>query len=251
VQVLSAPGAIIVDAASYLLSGLCLVWIRQPERSPDPPDAPSNLWGEMGSGVRFVTGHRTLRALLGCTAMSSFFNAALEAVFLLYFTQHLGLNAVQLGIIFGAGSVGFLLGALLPTKLANITGIGPSIMIGMVILALADFIAPLVWGPIWVIVALLMIAQLFFGLGLTLFSVGQVSVRQASTPDALQGRMNATFDFAVSGIIPLGALVGGLAGELVGLRSTLVLAAAGELLSVAWLLWSPMRTMRTPIVDME
>jgi Na+/melibiose symporter-like transporter len=115
----------------------------------------------------------------------SFFNAVLEAIFLLYYSQNLGLSAVQLGIIFGAGSIGFFVGVLLPTKVASAIGLGPSIIVGMVTLALADMVAPLVGGPVRLNVGLLIAAQVCFGLGLTLFSVGQVSVRQAATPDAI------------------------------------------------------------------
>jgi hypothetical protein len=58
---------------------------------------------------------------------------------------------------------------------------------------------------------------------------------------ALQGRMNATLSFLVSGMLPLGALAGGALGEVLGLRATITLAAVGSLLSVLWVLFSPVR----------
>jgi hypothetical protein len=66
-------------------------------------------------------------------------------------------------------------------------------------------------------VATLILADFLFGVGLTIFSVGQVSLRQGLTPDHLQGRMNATMAF---------------------------IAALGELLSVGWLLVSPLPALR-------
>jgi predicted MFS family arabinose efflux permease len=95
-----------------------------------------------------------------------------------------------------------------------------------------------------VIVAILILAQFTFGFGLTIYDVGQVSLRQAVTPDRLQGRMNATMQVIGLGIVPLGGLLGGALGEVIGLRETLIVAAVGEILSVGWLLLSPLRTLR-------
>jgi hypothetical protein len=63
-------------------------------------------------------------------------------------------------------------------------------------------------------ILVLMAAQFFFGLGLTIFNIGQVSVRQTVTPDHLQGRMNATLSFIAAGSVPLGGLLGGGLGEM-------------------------------------
>ena len=56
---------------------------------------------------------------------------------------------------------------------------------------------------------------------------------------ALQGRVNATFGFLVSGMLPLGALSGGALGEILGLRNTIILAAVGSLFAFLWVLFSP------------
>ncbi len=71
-----------------------------------------------------------------------------------------------------------------------------------------------------------------------------MSLRQGVTPDRLQGRMNATLGLIAGAAASLGSLLGGLLGEVLGLRATLVLAALGEMLSISWLLLSPIRTMR-------
>jgi len=52
--------------------------------------------------------------------------------------------------------------------------------------------------------------------------------------------------------MPIGALVGGLLGETVGLRGTLVIAASGVLLAAAWLAASPVRGLRSvPLLEDE
>jgi hypothetical protein len=109
--------------------------------------------------------------------------------------------------------------------------------------ALSDLLVPLARGPFPVVVTTLITAQFFFGLGLTIFGVGQVSLRQAITPDPLQGRMNATMNFIGASPVPLGELLGGILGEAIGLRTILFVAALGEALSVGRLLFSPLRVL--------
>jgi predicted MFS family arabinose efflux permease len=91
---------------------------------------------------------------------------------------------------------------------------------------------------------MLAIAQFLFGAGYLVFNINQVSLRQALTPDHLQGRMNATMSFMLYGVVPAGAILGGVLGTTVGLRPTLFLAALGEILAILWLILSPVWSLR-------
>jgi predicted MFS family arabinose efflux permease len=90
----------------------------------------------------------------------------------------------------------------------------------------------------------LIAAQVFSGIGHPIYSINQLSLRQALTPDRLLGRVNASRRFVVFGIGPLGALAGGVLGQSIGLRGTLGVAATTLGLSVLWMILSPLRTMR-------
>ena len=79
--------------------------------------------------------------------------------------------------------------------------------------------------------------------GACIYDIAQISLRQAATPAPLLGRMNATVRFLNWGPIPVGAFVGGLLGESIGLRPTLWIAAIGSLLPAIPLLFSPVRSM--------
>ncbi len=253
VQLVTAPIAIAVDAISFLVSALFLGLIRTPEPAPELSDQQQNMWREIGEGLRLVSGNRLLRAVAGCIGTVNLFNSVLEAVFVLYVTRELGIGPVLLGLVFAGGSVGFLLGTLLPDWLTRRFGLGYGIVGGLLLVGLSDLLIPLVDGSVAVaaIVMVLMTAQFFFGLGLVIFNTGQMSVRQAITPDRLQGRMNATMSFIAGASVPFGGLIGGGLGEMIGLRTTLLLAALGEILAVLWLLFSPMRTLREQPALME
>jgi hypothetical protein len=76
------------------------------------------------------------------------------------------------------------------------------------------------------------------------YYVNAVSVRQALTPDRLRGRVNATMRFIAGGMLPIGALIGGALGTILGVPATLVVAVFGMLLAVLWLYLSPVRALR-------
>ena len=244
VQLLTAPFAIVADAISYLVSALLLARIRTVEPKPARPDRSRRLSTEIGEGLRIVLGDPRLRVIVGSRGILNLFNAMLEAVFVLYVVRSLDISAGALGVIFAVGSVGFLVGALLPGRIGDRVGVGWATIGGIALVGLSDLLVPLASGSMMVVVPLLVAAQFLFGLGLTVFNVHQTGMRQALVPDHLRGRATATSRVLVTALIPAGALLGGIAGEVIGLRATLVIAALGELLPAFWLLNSPLRTMR-------
>jgi predicted MFS family arabinose efflux permease len=149
-----------------------------------------------------------------------------------------------LGIIFAGSGAGFLLGAVLTNRTAQYFPAGTIIIGAAVIGSLATLVVPLASGPTWFVVSTLTAALLLRGLALMHFDLNVLTMRQSLTPDHFLGRVTATTRLAVRGVAPIGALLGGFLGELIGLQATLLVAALGGLLSVLWLWFSPLNTIK-------
>jgi predicted MFS family arabinose efflux permease len=186
-----------------------------------------------------------LRSIAGCTATSNLFSNAMQAVYVLYATRELGIEPALLGIIFAAGGPGALLGSLLAGRVSDRFGFGATIIGSILIGGLANLLMPLAGGPLPVVASMLMLAWFIGGLCSPVYNINQVSLRQAITPDRLQGRMNATVRFIVWGTIPIGALLGGILGQAIGLWPTLLSMALGSLLAPLWVVFSPVRHLRS------
>jgi MFS family permease len=253
VEIFTAPYAVLLDAVSFLGSGLFILRIRKEEEPPVPAHSgpKPSLWTELKEGLRFVLGNPNLRAQAGCTATSNFFSNVSFAIFLVFAVRELGLSAGVIGIIFSVGSAGSLLAAFSAMRLSNRFGIGPT-TIGV----------GLLWGPAALLVAfapagnaaipILVAAVFIFGFTVVIYNIVQVSYRQAICPPRLQGRMNSVMRFIVWGTIPIGSLIGGALGTWLGLRETLVVGAIGGALSILWIVFSPQRHLRempAPIED--
>jgi MFS family permease len=100
-------------------------------------------------------------------------------------------------------------------------------------------------GPVWFIVFTLTAGFFISSWVNPFYNITQVSLRQAITPHRLLGRMNASMRFLVWGTMPIGSLLGGLLGEVIGLRMTLLVAALGGFLAVLPVLFSPVRHLKT------
>ena len=243
VQLLTAPLAIAVDALSFLVSGVCLWFMRTPE-TPPAPARRGNVAGEIGEGWRTLFHHPLLRAMTIGSALGSLAISVQGVVFMLFLTRELGLPPVLQGIILASSGFASLAGTVLAGRVTRRYGPGPAIIGGTLLVSLAMGAVPLAGGPAPAALALLVAAQVLHGIGTPIYSISQVSLRQAITPDRLLGRVNASRRFLVFGIGPLGALLGGFLGETIGLRSTLAVGAGGMALSLAWVVLSPLRTLR-------
>jgi MFS family permease len=244
VQLVTAPMAMLVDALSYVASVISLLFIRVKE--PDPLRADGRaIWAELREGLAIVLGNPLLRSIAGCTGTSNLFGNAMQAVYVLYVTRELGLQPATIGLIFAMSGPGALLGAVVAGKLASSFGLGRTIVGSIFLGGLANLLVPLAGGPPALTIGMLMAAMFFGGVANPVYNINQVSLRQAITPDHLQGRMNASMRFIVWGTIPIGALLGGALGQVFGLWPTIVAMVLADLLAPAWVLFSPVRQLRT------
>jgi MFS family permease len=242
VGLFGAAYAIVVDAASFLVSTVATVCIRKKEAPPPPRPEHATLRSDMREGLGFVLGHPILRKVVGCTATSNFASggfAALEAVFLV---RVLGTSATVIGLIFTVGSVGGLIGGLLAGRIGRAVGTARVIWLSI-----------LVGGPFQVLAAMA-----FSGWGVSLFALAifagsassvvyntaQVSYRQSICPPALLGRMNASVRFIVWGTLPLGAIAGGIVGTAIGVREAMYVFAFIGWSAALWVIFSPLFGMR-------
>jgi len=246
IGLISAPIAIIVDVMSYLLSAGCLAPLNTKRADSGMRSGGGNMLADISEGLRFVMKQPLIRVLTGRAGTYNFFVATLSSVYVLYLTREMGLSPVELGLIFGGGGFGALLAAVVGTRLVQLWGMGPVIMGAAVISGVGALGIPLVRGPALVVVVLLTGSQAIIGFGTLLYDMTQISLRQAVTPERILGRANATVRFVVWGTRPFGALLGGLLGEVVGLRPSLAIASAGMLAAVLWLIGSPLQSVREP-----
>ncbi|WP_214406530.1 MFS transporter [Pseudonocardia lacus] len=236
VQLVGAAGAVLLDALSFLVSAAALALMRG--REEVAARSGRTLRAEIGEGLRYVLGHRLLRAITACTGTANLFGGALMAVQVLYLATGLDLPAAAVGLVLSAAGVAGVAGAL--TAGWWIRRLGQArVVVG----------ALLVTGPPLLLVAagdpvLFAVGLAAESYGAVLYNVAQVSFRQAICPDRLLGRMNASIRFLVWGTIPVGGLLGGALGELLGLRGALLVAAVGTMLAPLWLLLSPLRGLR-------
>jgi MFS family permease len=241
IQALTAPYAVLVDAASFLWSAAWVGAIKvrppKPDRRPD-----RHLGREIKEGLSFVLGNRMLRAIAMCTGSSNLMSSMSLAVFYVLLAGQLGISPGLIGIIMSASAVGGLIGSLVAGRVAERLGQGPTIWISIAAGAPLAFVAPFVHKD-WTLV-LLALAQILWWVTVVIYNITQVSFRQGLCPPHLLGRMNATMRFLVWGTMPLGGLLGGILGQTIGVRETLLLAAIGGCFPFLPVFLSPLRRMR-------
>ncbi len=245
VNLLTAPVAILIDAISFVVSGILLGSIRRPEPPPPPAAERDHVLAEIREGLRLVGHDPVLRGLvggmMGLAAMWGIFGA----IWLLFVVDELRLDPALIGVIAALGGFGSLLGALLASRATARFGIGNVIIASMLFAAFGNLLIPLApAGLPLVAVACLLGQQLIGDTAVTVFDVTEISVRQARVGDRQLGRVNATVRVATVVAQLTATLAGGLLAELIGLRGAAFLAPIGALLG-AWALWaSPVRSLR-------
>ena len=245
VQLFAAPLTIFLDSLSYLASAFFLWRIRNVEAAPQPPgpEGHPSIVSEVRAGLRYVVSHRYLRSIAACTGTSNLFGTMVLALFLLYAVRDLHLEPAAIGLAGMFASIGALLGAVTANRLAERLGVGSAILVGVVFSSLGMLLVPLAPPGNVAVVFLAVSGALGAGFSV-IYNVNQVSLRQAITPDAMQGRMNATMRFLVWGTIPIGTMLGGILGNLIGVHETIWVGAILGLGAFLPVFFSPVRSLQ-------
>lgn len=242
VQLFTAPIAIVVDALSFLISAILLRRIRTQEPVHKTPHHQRNVWREIGEGLCMLFRDSLLRSMTVSSASGSLALSVQGAVLMLYLAGELEIAPAVLGVIFATQGAASLVGAVMAGEFGQRFGAGPAFVWGTLVSCVGCLFIPLATGPTTVAAPLLIAAHLLLGFGAPIYSVNQISLRQAITPDRLLGRVNASRRFIVFGVAPLGALIGGALGGLIGLRATLAVGGLGMLMAFLVAFVSPRRT---------
>jgi MFS family permease len=202
-------------AAAYLLAAASLLLIRGSFR-PVREGPPTRLHEDIAEGLRYLLGHRLLRVLAIMVGIGNLSSTAAFSVFVLYAVEPgpLGLDEVGFGLMTTALAVGSLVGSFLVERLERLLGRANLLAVSMVSFA-ATVIAPVLTTNV-PLIALIWVVTGAIGIA---WNVITVSLRQKIVPDALLGRVNATYRLLAWGTMPLGAALGGLIGETLGLAA--------------------------------
>jgi len=232
VQLVTAPIAILADAISFV----CLAAVLRSIRDLEPPRAraePDSLLREVREGMAALLGHPVLRSITVTTTLVNLTIALVTPILILYMVRTLHLSPAVVGVVLMVYGMGGVLGALAGGAMAGRLPVHATLGLGLLLCASGSLLIAAAAGPMLLTLAVLVTGMAAFGFGVPFFNVNQLSLRQSVTPARLQARVHATSRTLTWGALPLGAFVGGLLGEHLGLRPTLAISGAGTLAAAA------------------
>lgn len=241
---IKAPLLLLADAISFAVSAVTLLFISDQEM-PAAKENRRPLRIEIREGLAFVYRQRFIRTIALTTATTNFFSTMIWTLLPVFILRTMHVPATAFGVMMSVGSVGGLIGAALCSKLIAKIGEGPLIALSATLSGVAICAIPLAgYVPAAFVVPLLVVCELVNSFSVLTYNITQVTARQRLCPPQLLGRMNASIRFFIWGVMPVGALLAGWLGTIMGTQATIWIGGIGSLASAAFVLFSPMRSLR-------
>jgi MFS family permease len=223
--------ALLVDAASYLVSAACFRAMR-----PWGVKAvqQGSVWSRLVLGFRLNWADPVLRRVVVAAVTLNSGGPIFVTVLPVLAYQGLGISVGVFGAAMSAGAGGAVIGALVAPKISDRLGLGRTMAWGLLLHCLVGL--GILAAP--ALPAALVIGVTFgcYGFFMSCINVCSAPIRQSRMTAENQGVMHAAFRTVTWGVIPLAALVGGtavtlLTGSLGVLDAAKVVMAGGTLLA--------------------
>ncbi|MEU6789770.1 MFS transporter [Nonomuraea angiospora] len=241
VQLLGAPRTLFATALGALASVVFLGTIKAPDKPPAVTERTPLLRG-IREGLSFLWRDRLLRMLATSTVAGNLCTSAVLGLSVLFLAQVVKLPPSTIGLLLMSGGIGGLIGGFTASWLSRRYGTARMTWLAVTLGSPFGLLLPMTQAD-WRVVCFA-ITSIALTWSATLLNVGQVTYRQTVTPEHLLGRVNASVRFMTWGIMPLGALLGGLLAQQIGVREALWVIMGARLLTFVPLLFSPLPRMR-------
>ncbi|WP_405201544.1 MFS transporter [[Kitasatospora] papulosa] len=244
VQAFGAVAGLLANALSFLVSWISLraIQVTEPPPSPPPEVRRRRLRTEVRDGLRFLFRDRILRTLAVFSAVSNIALTGMSSIEVAFLVRTVGAGEAVVGAVLTLCGLGGVLGVLVSHQVSRRYGSARAVVICLCGAAPFTLLFPLT-GP---------------GAGLAFFVVGGVGVgagvvaaniitdtfRQRYCPPDLIGRVSASAAVISFGAIAVGGLLGGVLGELSGVRETMWMMTGMYTLATVALVCSPIRKLR-------
>jgi predicted MFS family arabinose efflux permease len=239
VQLIGAPVAILADVASYLASAALMRSLPRPAHRREPGEEAVPMRVLIGDGIRFVRRNQVMFPCVLWATTTNFVEGATLALSPLFLVRILHLPAAAVGAILTSSGIGALAGAALTPRVVRRLGSARACRYTGVLESLSGLLLPLAGPGAGVVLYALGLAG--SDAGTVVGSIATRTHRQTASPPELLPRVMATVRFISWGVVPLGALGGGLAAAAFGIRPALWLFSGIGLLGPVWLWASPVR----------
>lgn len=221
IRLVGAPAALLADALSFVVSAVSIATIKA--REPAPARSDASPLADIRAGFSQTMRHPLFRMIPIAAAYTNLGFAAITALQLVFFVRVLHLSTATIGVLFSLGSLGGVLGAILAGGAARRFGeatvlrLAPTIGLPFIILLPLASAGPRL--------ALAVLASLAPQAGAVIFNTVGMATLQRTVAVEMLARTTASIRVLTRTALAMGAIVGGLLGSAVGIRSALWLAA--------------------------
>jgi MFS family permease len=229
------PLAFAADAVSFVASGVALTGLRSLDEvaTAEPPDAGDaaavlpSVRADVAEGVRRLWADRPMVRVLVLLAAVNVVSVCVEAQFVPYAQEVLGLGGLGIGAYFALGGVAAVVTSLLAGRAARPRG--DAIVVGLVVFASGVLVAGL--APSHLTAAL---AYVGAGVGSALAATHAAALRQSRFPVRLQGRVSMAVRAAIVAVLPIPLIAGGWLADAAGPEALFITTAVIGLVAAAW-----------------
>ena len=211
------PGpTLAIDAASFAVSALGLLFVRRDLRAPiDGHRGP--LLADIREGIDFILAQPTLRVVILFWGTVSVVSAPLVTALAVYVTRDLRLPASALGAILAAYGVGTVSGALVTARSGHRRPapilLGGTVVTGAMLIVMAGTAS----------IPFFLASAVVAGVAQSIVLLTYITLRTNLSPDELLGRIGSTARTISLGLQPFGLLVGGVLIDATSGSTTIVL----------------------------
>lgn len=237
-RIVAAPLILLIAAASSILSALALLTLRKADlENVDRAAERESFGASLRSGVAFTLKCRPVLLLMASTTVMNFGLALGSSVEVVYLIRTLGFSPALVSIIFSAIAAGGFLSSLAAPRIIGWLGQLTSLRSATFALAPVVALQPLAAFFGSAALVLVLAHVMIYAMLLILFNANSYAIMATVTPDHLLGRQQSFRTFTGMGMVPIGAIAGGVLGDALGYTAVLWIWVGLSLLIAVPLLW--------------